>query len=319
MSDDSTPFEKAAAARAHAVGSSKNVGQTTCCVHPTPPDPANECKALLAKFQKEAATLADDQGDPIKNGSQVNRRITAAYSKMYQPRPDLYWAGAATFVSKQMGCNMRWADASSDPGWFKRAAGSLDGHDVKALALSSKKVLVRANQAIFKDIYPQYRLYEEKPQCATVYGNALGLDKRMIRGFQAYAAGDRYRGMMKHADYEQNVVLQNDVMDNPELSKDVQNFQEAQNANRERKVRWTGQSQPEQASFTRECVASGGKGSPFYFQPPSGQFTDKDQRWNVAVPTLDKYNQLMQEHPNEMSRAIIDIGQDMGSNKLPTY
>jgi hypothetical protein len=139
MSDDSSPFQKAAVARAHAVGSSKTVGQTTCCVHPIPPDPVNECKALLEKFRKEAAALADDQGDPIKNGSQVNRRVTAAYSKMYQRRPDLYWAGAAIFVSKQMGCNMRWADASNDPGWFKRKAGGAFGHDVKLLLSPPKK------------------------------------------------------------------------------------------------------------------------------------------------------------------------------------
>jgi hypothetical protein len=322
MSDDSSPFQKAAVARAHAVGSSKTVGQTTCCVHPIPPDPVNECKALLEKFRKEAAALADDQGDPIKNGSQVNRRVTAAYSKMYQRRLDLYWAGAAIFVSKQMGCNMRWADASRDPGYrgrFTRKAGGVFGHDVKALALSSKKILVRGNQAIFKDIYPQYRLYEESPQCVTVHGEALDLNRKMVAGFQAYAAGNRYDGMMKHADYEQNVVVHNEVMNNPDLKKDVQNFQEAQNVNQERKVRWTGQSQPEQVSFSRECVSPGGTKSPYYFQTPPGQFTDRDQRWNMAVPTLDKYNALMQEHPNEMNQAIIGIGQDMDAGKMPNY
>jgi Protein of unknown function (DUF2515) len=238
---------------------------------------------------------------------------------MYQRRPDLYWAGAATFVSKQMGCNMRWADSSSDPGWFKRTAGSLDGHDVKALALSSKKVLVRGNQAIFKDIYPQYRLYEERPQCVTVYGEDLDLDPLMIVGFQAYAAGNQHEGMMKHADYEQNTVLHKQVMKNAELQQDVKNFQEAQNANQERKVQWTGQGQPEQASFSRECVAPSGKKNPYYFETPPGQFTERDQRWKMAVPVLDKYDELMHAHPTEMNQAIIGIGQDMDANKLPSY
>ena len=33
------------------------------------------CKALLEKLKQEAAAKADDNGDPVKNGSQVNRRI----------------------------------------------------------------------------------------------------------------------------------------------------------------------------------------------------------------------------------------------------
>jgi len=321
MPDDSSPAQKASAASANAVGSSKNVGQTTCCA-PAAPDSQAEvtaCKALLDKLQKEAADLSDDQGDPVKNGSQVNRRITKAYADMYQRRPDLYWAGAATFVSKQMGCNMRYADSSSDPGWFKRTAGSMDGHDIKALAVSSKKVLVRGNQAIFKDIYPQYRLYETSPKCATVHGESLKLDKRMIRGYQAYANGNKQKGMLEHADYEQNVVLQNEVMDNPGLKQDVKNFQEAQNANQERKVRWTGQSQPEQASFSRECVAPGGEKIPFYFQTPPGQFTDREQRWNMAVPVLNKYDDLMKENPDAMNQAINGIREDMNANNLRHY
>jgi len=254
VSDGSSPFQKAAVAAAHAVGSSKAVGQTTCCVHPTPADPVNECSALLEKLRKEAAALADDQGDPIKNGSQVNRRITLAYSKMYQRRPDLHWAGAAIFVSKQMGCNMRWADRSSDPGLFNKTGGWIFNHNVKSLALSSKKVLVRGNQAIFMNIYPQYRLYEESPLCATVYGDNLKLDPRMTDGFKAYAAGNKYDGMIKHADYEQNVILQNQVMDNPQLKQDVRNFQEAQNTNQEWEVRLFRQNQPEQVSFSKDCL-----------------------------------------------------------------
>lgn len=279
----------------------------------------NACEALLEKFKKEAADLADDKGDPVKNGSEVNRQITKAYAAMYQRRPDLYWAGAATFVSKQMGCNMRYADSSSNLGWAKQLAGRMDGHDIKALAISSKKVLVRGNQAIFKDIYPQYRLYEVSPQCATVHGEDLDLNPKMVAGFQAYAEGNQYQGMMKHADYEQNVVLQSQVMENADIKQDVKNFQEAQNANQERLVRWTRQSQPEQASFSRECVAPGGKDSPYYFQTPPGQFTDRAQRWNMAVPVLDKYNDLMRDHPTEMKQAISGIGQDMESGKLPTY
>jgi hypothetical protein len=262
--------------------------------------------------------LSDDKGDPTKNGSEVNRQITKAYAAMYKRRPDLYWAGAATFVSKQMGCNMRWADSSRNS-WIKQAGGKVFKHDTKALATSSKKVLVHGNQAIFRDIFPQYRLYEVSPQCATVHGDELHLNSKMIAGFKKYADGDKSEGMMDHADYEQNVVLQQYVMEDADLKQDVKNFQEAQNVNQEQKVRWTGLSQPEQASFSRECIAPGGKDSPYYFKTPPGQFTDQDQRWRMAVPVLNKYDDLMRDHPDEMNQTINGIGQDMESGNLPSY
>jgi hypothetical protein len=277
------------------------------------------CKDLLEKLKKEAAALADDGGDPIKNGSEVNRKITRAYAEMYQRRPDLHWAGAATFVSKQMGCNMRYADQLGHSSAMKERLGKLAGHDIQSLAVSTKKVLVRGNQAIFKDIYPQYRLYELSPRCAVARGDDLGLNPRMVRGFKEYEKGNKYDGMLAHADYEQNVVLQNQVMDNPDLAQDVRNFQEAQDANKERLTRWSWQSQPEQASFSRECVAPGGKDSTYYFQTPPGEFTDREGRWDMAVPVLDKYNELMEVHPQEMKQAIKDIGEDMNDNNLPTY
>jgi hypothetical protein len=127
----------------------KPPGQVVQPCTAAPQTDATACKALLEKLQKEAADLADDGGDPIANGSKVNQRITSSYAAMYQRRPDVYWTGAATFVSKQMGCNMRYADSSAASG-FKKFGGGILGHNVGKLGGASKKVLVRGNQAIFK-------------------------------------------------------------------------------------------------------------------------------------------------------------------------
>jgi hypothetical protein len=125
--------------------------------------------------------------------------------------------------------------------------------------------------------------------------------------------------MLLHAQYEQRTILNDKVMHDAEMADDVKNFQEAQDANQERKARWTLQSQPEQVSFSRECVAPGAGDNPHYFKTPPGQFTDNDQRWDMAVPVLNKYDELMQGNPEEMNQVIKGIGDDMDSGNLPNY
>jgi hypothetical protein len=274
-----------------------------------------ECLLLYESLINEAKAISDDGGDPLKNGSEVNRRITSAYSEMYQRRPDLHWTGAATFVSKQMGCNMREADSKLGMGWLKKTGASLIGNDVDKMAKSSKELLVKGNQAIFNDIYPQYRLYEVAPDCATTHGAAIGLNPKMVEGFECYQRGDSYGGMLAHADYEQNIVLQQSVFGNASLSSKVSDFDASQTANSSDMAKIFGEHTPEQVSFSSGCVASGD----FYHSTLPGTFSNQSDRWTMATDVLDKYDDLMTGQSQSMLDSIKEIGKNMSTGKLPTY
>lgn len=276
----------------------------------------DECKDLYESFKKEALKISDDGGDPIKNGSQVNRRITKAYSEMYQRRPDLHWSGAATFVSKQMGCNMRYADSLHEKSGLTKWLGKKStGSNVDDLASSTKKVLVQGNEAIFNDIYPQYRLYEVAPECATDSGEEVGLPPKMVTGFDEYNKGNAFSAMMAHAEYEQKVILQGRVFDNPAMAADVSNFKVSQQINGGWLAWVTGNHQPEQVSFSASCMAE----PPFIHNTLPGDFTGVDSRWKTAVDTLRSYDDMMKSHPQEMLNAIKEIGRDMGTGNLRIY
>ncbi len=301
-----------------------------------------QCRAKYNQMKKEATDLLmGPDGKELQDPSLVNQKITKAYSDMYgRSEGSLHWVGAAAIVSKQMGCNMRFADTLSDRMWGveKAAAKSFDKVDPDELAKSTKTVLMAGNKAIFKDIYPQYRLFEEAPECIQKLAEAGEIDQKMADGFSDYekaaaesdpakAAELRKSAMMKHADYEQNVVLQGQVFDNAELATDVGNFDKAQELNRRRGAKGLYSdlrsfSQPEQVSFSSGCTAQG----KFYFETPDGTFSDQSDRWDadlgvdgMAEATLERYDDLMNSNSGQMQDAIKDIGDRMGSNDLPNY
>ncbi|WP_158223949.1 MULTISPECIES: DUF2515 family protein [unclassified Cohnella] len=100
---------------------------------------AMEDKQLVELIRRETAAL---------NRNNVTR--TAAYLEMYRTFPELHWAFLAHMVSRNGGWNM--TDLKGE--WLPRLLDS-------RLAEAIFRMLETCNGLIFKDAYPQLRLYAE--------------------------------------------------------------------------------------------------------------------------------------------------------------
>jgi hypothetical protein len=67
------------------------------------------CAAPWKTVQDEVAKV-----DNMTDIRQRNRAISASYARLYMASPDLKWAGAAAFASKQVGCGMDTAHTYLD-------------------------------------------------------------------------------------------------------------------------------------------------------------------------------------------------------------
>ncbi|WP_144971208.1 DUF2515 family protein [Bremerella volcania] len=274
-----------------------------------------------------------ENGQELNDASEVNRRITKTYADAYQrSNGKFHWMGAAVFVSKQMGCNMRYADhlkknsVNSGYSWADKALTWLGEKlvDTSNKSDDSKQLLMVGNKAIFEDIYPTYDLYEKSPCCVQLLAKNGKLDKTLARGFAKYDQAEKetdpvkkealkFDAMYDHADYEQNIVLQQ-AFEKEENQEAKEGFEAAQTLNK--RAQLIGLGQEEQASFDPSCVAK----NEFYYKAPPSKFTDRDSRFNdVAVPTLEYYHKLMNEHPEKMQESISTIGENFGKNDLPNY
>jgi len=61
---------------------------------------------LWATFQKEAEDVLQIDGKWIEDDKLRNRRINAAYARLWLADPRFQWAGLAAFASKQVGCGL---------------------------------------------------------------------------------------------------------------------------------------------------------------------------------------------------------------------
>ena len=81
-----------------------------------------------------------------------NRKITAAYAQLYLDDPRFQWAGAAAFASKQVGCGMQDARA---------LAGGYRVDPRTSSAAYALRTLGKGNGAVFADVYPTHKFYQE--------------------------------------------------------------------------------------------------------------------------------------------------------------
>jgi len=61
---------------------------------------------LWATFQREAEDMIKVNGEFIKDDTERNKRINAAYAKLWLAHNRFQWAGLAAFASKQVGCGL---------------------------------------------------------------------------------------------------------------------------------------------------------------------------------------------------------------------
>jgi hypothetical protein len=133
---------------------------------------------LWATFQVEAEALLKVGGHWIDNDKERNRRINAAYARLWLADRRFQWAGLAAFASKQVGCGLLHAadlieDSRRQREDIERSLGHgavpgvQYGATMKQLttemaAGDMARRLGYGNKHLFLDIYPLHRFYMER-------------------------------------------------------------------------------------------------------------------------------------------------------------
>lgn len=131
---------------------------------------------LWATFQNEAEELLKVDGKWIEDDKERNKRINAAYAKLWLADNRFQWAGLAAFASKQVGCGLlhsgdlikksrrereqiqRSFASAGVPGEY----GTIMQMGTEAGAYKMYKRLGFGNKHLFLDIYPLHRFYMER-------------------------------------------------------------------------------------------------------------------------------------------------------------
>lgn len=132
-------------------------------------------ESLWTTFQHEAEDIIKVNGEFIKDDTERNKRINAAYAKLWLADNRFQWAGLAAFASKQVGCGLlharRLAEKSRDE---LQAVVNWAGNSTDAAGMSAMPTTIRnsaddmytrlgfGNMHLFLDIYPLHRFYMER-------------------------------------------------------------------------------------------------------------------------------------------------------------
>jgi hypothetical protein len=130
---------------------------------------------LWATFQEEAENLIKVNGSFDGREEERNKRINAAYAKLWLADNRFQWAGLAAFASKQVGCGLLHAAKLSERNNDElRAAVNWAGSSTEAAGLSAVPAMIRngadfmhkqlgfGNEHLFLDIYPLHRFFMER-------------------------------------------------------------------------------------------------------------------------------------------------------------
>jgi hypothetical protein len=152
----------------HCVGPAATV-QKAIAVHILTPE------HLWGSFQVEAEEIIKVDGSFEGKDRERNRRINAAYAKLWLADRRFQWAGLAAFASKQVGCGLLHAAELSEKNrrvreQVQRAFAAFPGADAstavqggtEAAAQYMYRKLSFGNAHLFLDIYPLHRFFMER-------------------------------------------------------------------------------------------------------------------------------------------------------------
>ena len=152
-----------------------------------------------------------------------NKAISASYAKLYMAAPELKWAGAAAFASKQVGCGMDTAHTYLDdyPGGIEAAnrnmamaGGAID--PVTLTMYDARQTLAAGNLAVYDELYPPLQFYaqnkgkmskEQMMECVK-HKPGKAADASSVIGLQQMLDGDPKIGAMTMLLHEQKGTLQ---------------------------------------------------------------------------------------------------------------
>jgi hypothetical protein len=204
---------------------------------------------LWETFQEEAEDLIKVNGEFIKDDTERNRRINAAYAKLWLADNRFQWAGLAAFASKQVGCGLLHARQLSEKNKDElRSVVNWSGSSTEAAGMSAMPTMIRngadymyerlgfGNMHLFLDIYPLHRFYMERGPTefesyltkrqaiaekvewrAKKYLKFGRPFKEIRNGFQSIGDGNLARSVEAMALHEQVNVLQAIMYNDPDM------------------------------------------------------------------------------------------------------
>lgn len=132
---------------------------------------------LWATFQTEAEDLLKVNGSFIADPTKRNRRINAAYARLWLADKRFQWAGLAAFASKQVGCGLLHSTDVIERNRREReqiqrsfAQAAVSSAEAATLVQMGTEVaahnmlrrLGHGNMHLFLDIYPLHRFFMER-------------------------------------------------------------------------------------------------------------------------------------------------------------
>ena len=188
------------------------VGKPIACAAHDP------CAAGWAKVDAEVA-----QVDTMTDVRERNKVISASYAKLYQSAPELKWAGAAAFASKQVGCGMDTAHTWLDdyPGGIEAATRNLamSGGAIDPVTLTmydARQTLADGNLAVYDELYAPLQFYaqnkgkmsnEQIIECVK-HKPGKPADPSSVQGLQQTMDGKPASGALTMLRHEQEDTLQ---------------------------------------------------------------------------------------------------------------
>ncbi|GAB3399244.1 hypothetical protein NX774_17775 [Massilia agilis] len=276
---------------------------------------------LWATFQTEAEDLIRVNGSMDGHWQERNRRINAAYAKLWLADNRFQWAGLAAFASKQVGCtilhakqtivknrrereNLELSFAAAFPG-AEAAAGVQAGTEAGAAYAHDR--LGFGNEHLFLDIYPLHRFFMERgwkefsdylPKRQNkkypVYWNVdrsvlpFGTPFQEIRdGFGRVEAGNLADSVNSLARHEQVNILQA-IMYNDRV------MQQLLDANQYAVVTGipTGDAEKVELTLSAQCKAKEGFTLPFS-RDKHAKLWVAEQRMRFVRRAADEFNKLL--------------------------
>lgn len=289
-------------------------------------DDKQDCVDCWRHYQKQAeAIVAPD--DPIVR----NRRINAAYAKLWLDDRRFQWAGLAAFASKQVGCGLlnaaelvsrsnrernayqQWEQSSSPLERLSPYASPRMPVPDQVAGEGATKVyqmLAKGNMSLFLDVWPQHMFYKKfglqrfkrcLPERQALRGSVVWpiADRvlfaeskpEILRAFSAIDSGDISTGVEQLAQHEQLNILQPAMYNDPAFALLMRANQFA----------WalhipTGSAREIQLAFANQCTVTGANAKNERFsREPLANLADGGQRMAFVLRAAQRFNQLLHD------------------------
>lgn len=274
---------------------------------------------LWATFQKEAEDIIKVNGAVIEDDYERNKRINAAYAKLWLADNRFQWAGLAAFASKQVGCGLLHAAQLSERNKDElRYAAYMAGNNTEAAGMSAAPTIIKngadymyerlgfGNMHLFLDIYPLHRFYmergpkefadhlakrqaiAEKVEWKAKKYLTFGVPFEEIRtGFDAVGTGNLARSVEFLARHEQVNVLQAIIYNEPQM----------QDALAKNQFAWaigfpSGVYMEIQLTLSAQCKAKDGW-TAYFPSRKSAKLWVVDERMKFVYKAAERFNELL--------------------------